>query len=94
MSDNKVTVQSESGEVRIEAILNGDMVEFTTYILNSHHKEYDLGKQPRRTLSKSGCASYFAVRLQHNLAAKLNSITSLAGQGERLVNELVQDMQE
>ena len=94
MSDEKVVVQSNAGEVRIEATLNGDQVEFRTYILNSRRKEYDLGKQPRPTLSKSGCSSYFTVRLKHNLATKLDSFASLAGQGERLVNELVQDMQE
>jgi hypothetical protein len=85
----KVIVQSDAGEVRIEAEVVDGKTRFRTYLKNSLYKKWNLDNEPEANCTPQGVASYYVTKLQNEIESVLK-----AHQIEvKVTAELVADMQ-
>lgn len=88
MSEGKVIAQSDAGEVRIEAISDGETTKFRTYIRNSLQPQWNLDGQPASKCSPLGVASYYVTSVQKHLKKVLTDKEI----DHKVIDELVADM--
>ena len=88
MSEDKVVAQSDAGEVRIEAISDGETTKFRTYIRNDLQSQWNLDNQPASKCSPQGIASYYVTSVKRHL----KEVLTQKGINHNVIHELVADM--
>lgn len=84
----KVIVQSDAGEIRIEAEVVKGATCFRTYLKNSLYKKWNLDNEPEANCTPQGIASYYVVKLQRDIEKVLKDHEIEL----KVIAELVADM--